>query len=96
MQVARCPLLGEGMHLWRYGWVLSTGAELGAECTGGWEPLPCEGASSVVHLRRDVPLRKGPALGSWLPAEGAGNESGLESSKSTAGERVVGHCSGGC
>lgn len=37
-----------------------------------WEPLPCEGASSVVYLCCDVSLHKGPALGSCLPAEGAG------------------------
>lgn len=76
VQTARCPLVGEGMYLWRYGWVLSIGAELGAECaecpTDVWEPWPCEGASSVVYLHCDVSLHKGPALGSCLPAEGAG------------------------
>lgn len=92
--MARCPLVGEGMYLWRYGWVLSMGAELRAECTDVWEPLPCEGASSVVYLCCDVSLHKGPALGSCFPADGASMSQAWKAA-SLEQRSVVGHCSRG-
>lgn len=70
VQMAGCPLVGEDMYLWRYGWVLGMGVELLLSVwVCGHHGLMNE---QVLLFVCAVSLHKGPALGSCLPAEGAG------------------------